>query len=81
MNPEEMRAKFHTLGRQREEIAAKAAPVRAKYDVLRDQECKLRDQMKPVIAELRQIEEPLFGIDNERAMLARALNGKTGVPG
>lgn len=78
---DEMRAKFHALGRQRIEILAKSTQVRAEYDQLRDQECKLREQMRPVSDKLRELEAPLFDIDNERGMISRALNGKTGEPG
>lgn len=81
MKPDEMRARFHTLGKQRGEILAKAAPARAKYDAMRAEEGQLRERMKPVIAEIKAIEAPLYEIDNERGMIARALNGKTGEPG
>ncbi len=80
MKQEEMRARFHALGKQRDEVLAKAAPSRAKYDAMRAQEAQLREQMKPIIAEIKAIEAPLYEIDNERGMIARALNGKTGAP-
>lgn len=41
----------------------------------------LEAQIKPLNAEIKAIETPLYGIDMERAALARSLGGKTGTPG
>lgn len=76
----EMRARFHELGRMRDEAAAKAKPLRDEYEAMRVQECALRDKMAPVVARLKEAEAPLFEIDQERGALSRALNGKTGAP-
>jgi len=70
-----MQARFHALTAQRAEIAAKADPLRAK----RDAAVAAHDAIvKPIENEIRAIEAPLFEIDRERALIARALGGKTG---
>lgn len=81
MNPDEMRARFHALGKQRAEIEAKAAPVRLQYNALRDEAEALRLKMRPMIDELKSIEKPLYDIDQERSMITRALGGRTGEAG
>lgn len=80
-DPETMRKRFHELGRQRDEVLAKAKPIRDRYDAMRAEECALRDRMKPLIDEMKAAEAPLFDIDRERGIIAKALNGKTGAPG
>jgi hypothetical protein len=80
-DPATMRKRFHDLGAQRAEIIAKAKPVRDKYEAMRAQEAALRDAMQPVIAQMKAAEAPLYDIDMERGMIAKALNGKTGEPG
>lgn len=81
LNPTDMRARFHALGKQRDEIIAKAKPIRDRYDAMRAEETALRQRMAPVIEEMKAAEAPLFDIDTERAMIAKALSGKTGEPG
>jgi len=79
MNPEEMRKRFHENRRQREAIIAKSAPLRKERD-------DLVQAYEPRVRELeRQIKEAeqganasLYDLDQEAAMISRALNGKTG---
>lgn len=74
-NPDNMRTRFRELGEQRAAILAKSEPKREKRDGIVS---KARDQEAALNAEIREIEEGLFEIDNERAMISRALAGRTG---
>lgn len=77
---EEMIKRFHALGAERERILAASAPHRSARDEIRTKVQALELEMKPLTAEIKRIETNLYGIDMERAALARALGGKTGVP-
>lgn len=81
MNPADMRARFHALGKQRNEILATSKPIRDRYEAMRAEETAIRQRMAPVIAEMKAAESPLYDIDTERSMIAKALSGKTGEPG
>ena len=77
--PENMRKRFHELGRMRQAILAKTMPLRAQHDkIVQEAEAK----SKALSKQFRSIEAEgkLFDIDMERATLARALGGKTGKP-
>lgn len=78
--PENMRNRFHELGKKREAILAKTTPLRAQRDkIVQDADVKakaLADQFKKL-----EKDGGLFDIDMERAIIARALGGKTGKPG
>ncbi len=76
-SPEKMRARFRELTEQTVKLHARRDPVRAKRDAL------VKKQMAALAkadAEVTKAEEGLFEIDQERAMLVRALGGKTGEP-
>ena len=77
---EEMRRKFHELGREKEKLLADMAPLQQEYDQLRAQENAIGEKIKPVAKQLKEAKAPLFDIDMERGRLARALDGKTGRP-
>lgn len=81
MDTAAMQKRFHALGVERDAILAKSEPQRSKRESLRVQVQVLEAQIKPLNAEIKAIEAPLYGIDMERASLARALGGKTGTPG
>lgn len=80
LSPDMMRARFHELGKQRDGVVASVAPVRARYEALLAQQQQLAAQVRPVLDELKKLEQPLFEIDQERALIARALNHRTGEP-
>ncbi|MGE0629649.1 MAG: hypothetical protein AB7O43_17710 [Hyphomicrobiaceae bacterium] len=82
MTPSEMRARFHDLGRRRQEITAKTTPLREEYSRLAEQQRAIKAQMAEVARRRKQIEadEKLFEIDQERAAISRSLKGKTGAP-
>lgn len=76
-HPDNMRKRFHELGKKREAIMAKVGPLRAQHDkIVQEADAKA----KALVSQFRKIEkdEGLFDLDMERAMLARALGGKTG---
>ena len=75
-----MQKRFHDVGAEKEAIQRKSAPVRYIRDAIRDRVNHLEQQMKPLTEAIKAIEAPVFELDMERARLARALSGKTGVP-
>lgn len=76
-HPDNMRKRFHELGRKREAILAKTMPLRAARDRIVQ---KAEAEAKALAEQFKKIEtdEGLFDIDTERGALARALGGKTG---
>jgi uncharacterized coiled-coil DUF342 family protein len=72
-SPEAMRAEFNRLGKIRDEILAKTAPLRAKRDAIYAEADAKAKQLSDAYL---KIEEPLYEIDRTRHMLARALAGK-----
>jgi chaperonin cofactor prefoldin len=84
-SPDKLRKRFHLLTGERGKIDAKLDPLRAELNKIvagdvnmtikqaRTREEKVREQIKKLQAGLSPIEM-------ERATLARALGGKTGVP-
>lgn len=75
MTDDERRARFHALGREREEILARSMPVRAKRDKLASD---AREKESRLVAEIKAIEAGLYDIDQERAAISRSLGGRTG---
>jgi uncharacterized coiled-coil DUF342 family protein len=76
-NPEAMRARFAELQAQAEAIRAKSGPLREKRDALVNEAGEKERALNEKIAEA---EAGLFEIDNEIALISRALGGKTGEP-
>jgi uncharacterized coiled-coil DUF342 family protein len=72
---QEMRARFHELRAARDAVRAKSGPLRAKRDEI---EAKARQQCETIDAEIREIEASLPDVKTEMAVIARALDGKTG---
>lgn len=75
--PTEMRARFA-------ELTAQAAAIRETVDPLREHRDavvnKAREDEQLLNDEIRTAEAGLFEIEQERAMIVRALGGKTGEP-
>lgn len=80
-DPETMRKRFAELGAQRAAMVAKVAPLRQRYESMQAQEQQIRAQIRPILDELKAAEEPLFALDSERAIIVRALAGRTGEAG
>ena len=77
LSPETLRKRFHELTARAEKIRAKADPLRGKRDALLG---KHGAEIDPLNAKIRKAEDGLFEIEQERAMIARALAGKVGAP-
>lgn len=70
---EAAREEFHELGRERDGILTRAAPLEDKAADLAKEATKVGDALKKAKA-------PLYEIDMRRAEIVRQLNGKTGTP-
>jgi len=72
---EELQARFHALTAESNAIRARSMPLRERRDKIvraaREKEEALND-------EIREAEAGLFEIDQERAVIVRALKGETG---
>lgn len=77
LTKEGLRARFEELTEQRDVILAVSAPLRAKRDAAVQAAREAEDALN---AQIKEAETGLFEIDDERAMVVRALNGKTGAP-
>lgn len=73
----EMEARFWELSRRRDEKRAKADPIRAKRDKLAAKHAK---EIAKANDEVRVAEKGLFEIEQEIAMIARALGGRVTPP-
>ncbi len=74
-DPGTMRKRFKELEAKRAALLAEIAPVEVERDALI---AAHNAAIKPLEAKLKTMRAPLFDLDNERGMIARALNGKTG---
>lgn len=81
MTPDEMRKRFHDLGKQREAIMVKVKPFQDERDKVRAQRDAFDAQLRTMHAKIKAESAGLYDIDMERGALARALNGKTGTAG
>lgn len=70
-----MRKRFHDLGRQRDTIISELDPIIKRRD---DAIAAHESELKPIEAQIKSRRGPLYAIDQERALIARALGGKTG---
>jgi hypothetical protein len=77
-DPETMRARFHDLTAQAVKIRARADPLRDARDTLIKRHANEIDSHNKKV---RAAEKGLFEIEQERAMLARALGGRVGDAG
>lgn len=73
-----LKDRFHALAAEKLAVEAKIQPVQDRYNALRKQQNDLDVMLKPIAGELKSARAPLYEIDNERAAIARALNGQTG---
>ncbi len=75
--PPKLRARFRDLTEQMHKIHAKRDPLRTKRDALVAEQAEELAKHDKAIA---KAEDGLFEIDQERAMIVRALGGKTAEP-
>lgn len=76
LNPDNLRARFTELGEQRADILAASGPLRDQRD---DIARNAQASMAALDARIHAAEDGLFDIDQERALISRALGGKTGM--
>lgn len=75
--PAEMRKRFHELRQLRSEILSRSGPVRAE----RDEHVNTAQAVTHKFdAEIKEIEKDLAVIDQQIALLVRALNRQVGTP-
>lgn len=74
-DPDTMRKRFHELNAKREAILAVSTPLRDKRN---EAVATYESVVKPLEAQIKQAEACLYEIDQERAVISRALRGKTG---
>lgn len=74
-----MQARFRELTGEIEHIRGLAAPHRQAYEDKRNELMQReRDELYPLKQKMREIEQPLYDMQQEMAMISRALGGKTG---
>lgn len=77
LNPAVLRARFADRGTDRDAALAVSAPLRAERDAL---VASTADRVAALDVRIAEAEAGLFDIDQERALIARALGGRTGEP-
>jgi hypothetical protein len=77
LSPKALRAQFNDMTSQAAAIRAITDPLRVERDAHVN---AARDIELAMNAKIKELEAPLFDLDNSRAMLVRALGGKTGEP-
>jgi len=75
MNPSALRSRFAELGEQRDAVLAVSAPLREDRDAIAQTAAA---RMATLDETIMTAESGMFDIDQERAMIARALGGRTG---
>lgn len=75
LKPENLRARFVELGDQRDAMLIASGPLREQRDAIAQ---TAQAQIVDLDRQIRAAEDGLFDIDQERALIARALGGKTG---
>lgn len=76
-DPKELRARFADLSKQREAIVAKVDPLHAERAKVRRDATEAEAR---IAAKIKAESVGLPAIDEELAMISRALKGKTGTP-
>lgn len=74
-DPDTMRRRFHELGAKREQILAVSTPLRDARDAF---SAEVDAKLAAMKAEIAKAESGLFDLEQERAVISRALGGKTG---
>ena len=75
MNPSALRARFAELGELREAALTVSTPLREDRDAIAQTAAA---RMATLDEAIMTAESGMFDIDQERAMIARALGGRTG---
>jgi hypothetical protein len=72
-----LRARFIEACAERDAIAARVAPLREQRDAVLAKAAAAAAKADPVTARIKELEAPLFDLNNEIATISRALGGKT----
>lgn len=76
---EALRARFRTLQLEIEQVRAQAAPYRTAYDNKRNELAnREREELGPLKSSMKEVEAPLYNLEQELASISRQLRGKTG---
>lgn len=73
-----LRKRFHEATAEADAIRARSTPLRDARDALAKQVHAIEAQMTVLAAQIREAEQGLYELDNERGTINRALGGKTG---
>ena len=73
-----LRQRFSELCAERDAILAQSVPLRERRDEILAKAAAAAAKADPVTAQIKDIEAPLFGLNNEIATISRALKGETG---
>lgn len=78
-DPSVLRAEFQRLGEIRDAVMAKVDPLEEKRNKIR---AKAHEAEQVLVDEIKRLkaEAGLFDLDNKRAMICRALSGRTSAP-
>jgi septal ring factor EnvC (AmiA/AmiB activator) len=77
-SPDALRARFHDLTAEKAALEKEIAPLQKRRDGLAAKMATIEEDIRPVNEQLKEARAPLYQIDNELAMLTRALGGQTG---
>lgn len=83
LTPTVLKKHFHDLTAKGDKIRAKLDPLRDELNGLADSKLSHKDALKreaEIRPEIVKLQQQLAPIENERAMVSRALGGKTGQP-
>jgi len=69
--------RFHEAMAEKEVLLEELAPIRIRYDELRNKQIL---ELKPLKAEIKRLYDLMAPLGTEMAILARALKSKTGKP-
>jgi hypothetical protein len=84
-SPPTIRARFHELTAAHDAIQLELDPLRAELDEIVTGDLPLtvreaREREEEIRPRIKELQEQLYPIEMERALCARALDGKTGSP-
>lgn len=78
--PDALRERFAAIKAEKDTVLAESAPIREELDALRAEIDKLEAEAHPLRQQIRKVEVPLYDLDQEAAMIARALGGRVTAP-
>jgi predicted nucleic acid-binding Zn-ribbon protein len=76
-----MKTRFQEATKMCAEIQARSKPLRDKRDAVVAKLSPLMDEKRALGVEIKEIEKPMFDLQNDIAAISRALKGHTGPVG